>query len=178
MNAIEYMCDFREQKQSEFDDACRAFAYTENLTKIAKAVGMNPTMLRNKLNPEQPHKLTPVELIAITKASGNYTLLNCLLNGVDVVTAQIPKDGNQTDLITRALEAGMHTGDLQRMVASAMNKINLTRTERHNLIQKCQLGIGNLVMLMSDVENRSGTFTTLVSMGGDMAINGLMPGFS
>ncbi|WP_417883548.1 phage regulatory CII family protein [Vibrio rumoiensis] len=178
MNAIENMCDFREQKQSAFDDACCAFAFSENMTDIAKAVGMNPTMLRNKLNPEQPHKLNPIELIAITKTSGNYTLLNCLLNGVDVVTAQVQKTDTQADLITRALEAGMHSGDLQRMAMNAMNKLNLSRTERHNLIQKCQFGIGNLVMLMSDLENRSGITTTLVSMSNDLVVNGLMPGFS
>ncbi|WP_153446890.1 phage regulatory CII family protein [Vibrio algicola] len=178
MNANENMCEFRDETQSAFDDACCAFASTENMTQIARALGMSAKILHNKLNPEQPHKLNPIELIAITKVSGNFTLLNCLLNGVDVVTAQIPKSNNQADLITRALEAGMHSGDLQRMAASAINKINMSRTERHNLIQKCQLGIGNLVMLVSDLENRSGSFTTLVSMSSDMALNGFMPGLS
>lgn len=178
MNANENMFEFLDQKQNAFDEACCAFAVNENMTAIAKEVGMNPTILRSKLNPTMPHKLTAMELMAISKASNNHTLLNCVLDGLDIVTATLPKEAEKTDLFSRALAAGINSGELQSLVSQTMHKINMSRTERHNLIQKCQLGIGNLVMLMSDLENRSGSFTTLVSTAGDMAINGLVPGFS
>lgn len=45
------MFGYTESKHSHFDAACRAFA-------LARAVGMTPQVLRNKLNSEQPHKLT------------------------------------------------------------------------------------------------------------------------
>ena len=43
------MCDLREPKQNGFDNACYAFADSENMEQIAKQCGINPTMLRNKL---------------------------------------------------------------------------------------------------------------------------------
>ena len=70
------MCDLREPKQNAFDNACYAFADSENMEQVAKQCGINPTMLRNKLNPEQPHKLTVGNLTAITEASGNYCIIN------------------------------------------------------------------------------------------------------
>ncbi|ELV8578775.1 phage regulatory CII family protein [Vibrio vulnificus] len=37
-------------------------------------------MLRNKLNPERPHVLNPVDLIALTKASDNHSFLIVFLH--------------------------------------------------------------------------------------------------
>ncbi|CDT75967.1 conserved hypothetical protein [Vibrio coralliirubri] len=62
------MCVLRESKQKAFDEVCHAFRATENMKEIAKQAGMSPTMLRNKLNPEQPHVLSPFEILLITKA--------------------------------------------------------------------------------------------------------------
>ncbi|MDD9197540.1 phage regulatory CII family protein [Aliivibrio sp. S3MY1] len=40
------MCDLREPKQNAFDNACYAFADSENMEQVAKQCGINPTMLR------------------------------------------------------------------------------------------------------------------------------------
>ncbi|WP_205416166.1 phage regulatory CII family protein, partial [Klebsiella quasipneumoniae] len=52
------MFDYQTSKHARFDAACRAFALAHNLEEVASAVGMRPQMLRNKLNPVQPHRLT------------------------------------------------------------------------------------------------------------------------
>lgn len=67
MNANENMFEFLDLKQNAFDEACCAFAVNENMTAIAKAVGMNSTILRSKLNPGMLHKLTAMELMAVSK---------------------------------------------------------------------------------------------------------------
>lgn len=60
------MFDYQASKHAHFDAACRAFALSHNLEDVAAAVGMRPQILRNKLNPIQPHRLTCDELLAIT----------------------------------------------------------------------------------------------------------------
>lgn len=51
------MFDYQTSKHAHFDAACRAFALSHNLEDVAAAVGMRPQILRNKLNPIQPHRL-------------------------------------------------------------------------------------------------------------------------
>lgn len=64
------MFDYQTSKHAHFDAACRAFAHSHNLEEIAAAVGMRPQILRNKLNPVQPHRLTCDELLAIAGVAG------------------------------------------------------------------------------------------------------------
>ncbi|WP_118985540.1 MULTISPECIES: phage regulatory CII family protein [unclassified Photorhabdus] len=75
------MFDYQVSKHTHFDHACRAFANTHrgNLAQIAEAIGMNPQMLRNKLNPEQPHMLTCVDLMKLTDATQDASILDGLL---------------------------------------------------------------------------------------------------
>lgn len=62
------MFNYQTSKHAHFDAACRAFALSHNLEDVAAAVGMRPQILRNKLNPVQPHRLTCDELLAIGEA--------------------------------------------------------------------------------------------------------------
>lgn len=168
------MYEFCESKQAAFDEACCAFAVTENMEAIARKVNLpklTPSMLRNKLNPAQPHVLKPIELIAVSKASGNYALINCLLTGCDLVTAHVDQT-EETDLLTRLLYASKNAGDLSSWALDVGNKTTLSRTHKQSLIQKAQVGISNLVMIINDVENRSSGFQPLMQMGFDFVTNG------
>lgn len=60
------MFDYKISKHPHFDDACRAFALRHNMAKLAERAGMNVQTLRNKLNPDQPHQLTPPEIWLLT----------------------------------------------------------------------------------------------------------------
>nr|WP_255566989.1 MULTISPECIES: phage regulatory CII family protein [unclassified Photorhabdus] len=75
------MCDYQVSKQAHFDHACRAFAnvHRGNLAQISGVIGMNPQMLRNKLNPEQPHILTCIDLMKLTDATQDASILDGLL---------------------------------------------------------------------------------------------------
>lgn len=60
------MFNYEIAKHPHFNNACRAFANKQNLVDVTASIGMNAQMLRNKLNPEQPHRLTCDDLLAIT----------------------------------------------------------------------------------------------------------------
>lgn len=73
------------------------------MEKLAPRIGLTGRMLRNKLNPEQPHKLDPVDLALLSKESGDYTIVNTLFADLGVVTVQLPQDGEEKNLLERTL---------------------------------------------------------------------------
>ena len=77
------MFDYQTSKHAHFDAACRAFAIEHNLEDVAAAVGMRPQILRNKLNPAQPHRLTCDELLAITDYTEDARLLDGMLGQIN-----------------------------------------------------------------------------------------------
>lgn len=82
------MFDYQTSKHAHFDAACRAFAIEHNLEDVAAAVGMRPQILRNKLNPAQPHRLTCDELLAITDYTEDARLLDGMLGQIASVLLQ------------------------------------------------------------------------------------------
>ncbi|WP_016791757.1 phage regulatory CII family protein [Vibrio cyclitrophicus] len=171
---------FCEFKQKSFDEACCSFANSENMEQIARDLGMKPGMLRNKLNPAQPHALKPVELIAVSKVSGNYTLINCLLLGLDMVAAPVLKEEDEKSMMERLLHNSANAGELSTWALEHGNNARLSRTHKQSLIQKAQAGIGNLVLLINDVENRTtGGLQPLMQFGTDLIVSGVpLPGLA
>lgn len=155
MNKSDTMCEFVGTKQLAFNEACCAFARSENMTRLAERVGMSPVMLRNKLNPEQPHVLTSVELIAITKASGNYSIVNSLLLGLGVVTAHISLDANQESFIKRALDNSIRSGELSRLALEYAGLHRLSRTQKHRIVRMAQASISSHVLLINSLVKRN-----------------------
>ena len=179
MDANIAMCRLREAKQNAFDEACCAFATNHNMAGLARKMDMGETMLRNKLNPEQPHILTNVELVLITKASGNYTILNSLLLGLGVVTAHIPSAASEETVIKRALENAVHSGDPSRTALEHGGSSRISRSHKQTIIDKAHCSISNLVALISDLESRTTGITPLLSMSVDFIASGApVPGLS
>ncbi|CQI87937.1 replication gene A [Yersinia rohdei] len=81
------MFDFQLSKHPRFDMSCRAFARNNNLTAVADQIGMKPQMLRNKLNPDQPHQLSCIELLTLTDITEDPTLLDGLLSQLQCLPA-------------------------------------------------------------------------------------------
>ncbi len=75
------MFDYQVSKQSHYENACIAFSakHKGDLIQIAQRINMNPQMLRNKLNPDQPHMLTCIELIKLTDETEDASILDVLL---------------------------------------------------------------------------------------------------
>ncbi|MEZ9423700.1 phage regulatory CII family protein [Vibrio lentus] len=173
MNEIDSMCEFRGSKQKAFNEACCAFANSENMTKLAKAVDMNATMLRNKLNPEQPHVLSCVEAIILAKVSGNHTIVNSLLLGLDVVTAYIPPKTMDDAFVLCALESSTHSGELSRMALEYAGNQRLTRAQKHKIIHSAHASIGVQVKLLRSLEKLNQGVCLLKVMDEGVGANGL-----
>ena len=73
------MFDYQVSKHPHFDEACRAFALRHNLVQLAERAGMNVQILRNKLNPAQPHLLTAPEIWRLTDLTEDSTLVDGFL---------------------------------------------------------------------------------------------------
>lgn len=73
------MFDFRVSTYSDYDDACRKFALTHNMTRPAQRAGMKVQTLRNKLNPDQMHQLTVPEVLLLTDLTEDATLMDGML---------------------------------------------------------------------------------------------------
>nr|WP_256127201.1 phage regulatory CII family protein [Escherichia coli] len=73
------MFDYQVSKHPHFDEACRAFALRHNMVQLAERAGMNVQILRNKLNPAQPHLLTAPEIWLLTDLTEDSTLVDGFL---------------------------------------------------------------------------------------------------
>lgn len=102
------MFDYQVSKHPHFDEACRVFALRHNLVQLAERAGMNVQILRNKLNPAQPHLLTAPDIWLLTDLTEDSTLvdgflaqIHCLpcvpINEVARETATLRHECNRRD---------------------------------------------------------------------------------
>lgn len=117
-------------KHPHWISACQRFAASHNMAEIAQRAGMNPQLLRNKLNPDQPHELTVAELIAITQAERAPSLPHQAID----LNAKIASIGQ------RALEL--------------TDRGRITRSERNTLVSVATSAMGSLAILIHDIEAR------------------------
>lgn len=83
------MFDYQVSKHPHFDEACRAFALRHNLVQLAERAGMNVQILRNKLNPAQPHLLTAPEIWLLTDLTEDSTLVDGFLAQISELTDEL-----------------------------------------------------------------------------------------
>ena len=150
------MYESNEIKHSSIESACVRFADIENIEQIANECGMRGQVLRNKLNPNQPHQLTVDELIRITTATDNHDIINSAILEVGLTAVRLPKRGDAKPLTLCAMSVASHTGDINRHILEAESERRLTRVKKDQIIKKAQDAVRELVFLMSDVENRCG----------------------
>ena len=171
------MFEINDSKQSVIDAACIRFVDIENVESIANDCGMRGQMLRNKLNPNQPHQLTVNELIKITKATDNHDIINSAILDIGLVAVRLPKQGESKPLTLSAMSVTADLGDINRHILEAESDRRLTRHKKDAIVRKAQQAVRELVFLMSDVENRCGGAGPFVSMCADAVINGMpIPG--
>jgi hypothetical protein len=178
MNSSASMCGFRDYTQG-LDNACCAFSASENVEQVAKGSGINAKLLRNKLNPSQPHRLTVGDLISITQWSGNYCIVNSLLLNLDMVAVHVDRTATDQTLVKRTLENSKNAGELARLTLENGGETRLPRSKRNELLARAHRSVNNLVLLMSDLENKTSGVTPFLSMGIDFIANGApIPGLS
>lgn len=132
------MFDFQVSKHPYYDEACRAFAQRHNMAKLSTRAGMNVQTLRNKLNPEQPHQLTPVEIWTLTDLTEDSTLVDGFLAQIHclpcVPVNELAKDKLQT-YVMRAMS------ELGELASGAVSTERLTPSRKSNMIESVNAGI-------------------------------------
>lgn len=142
-------------KHPHWISACQRFAASHNMAEIAQRVGMNPQLLRNKLNPDQPHELTVAELIAITQASdGDETLFDGALFGCGLTAVAIPQAERAPSLPHQAIDLNAKIASIGQRALELTDRGRITRSERNTLVSVATSAMGSLAILIHDVEAR------------------------
>ncbi|MDU1181629.1 MAG: phage regulatory CII family protein [Citrobacter sp.] len=132
------MLDFRVSSHSHFNDACQKFAQTHNVKELAIKAGIKPHTLYNKLNPEQSHQLTPVEIWTLTDLTEDSTLVDGFLAQIHclpcVPVNELAKDKLQT-YVMRAMS------ELGELASGAVSTERLTPSRKSNMIESVNAGI-------------------------------------
>ncbi|CAH8242657.1 Phage regulatory protein CII (CP76) [Vibrio aestuarianus] len=179
MDANNSMCVLRERKQQAFDAACCDFVVNHDVEAIARKLELSGTMLRNMLNPNQPHVLKPVVLASISRVSGDYSIVNTLFADDGVVTIPLPKAEDDLNLLERVLQLNTHSGELSSDALAMCTAERLPRSTKRKTLAKAQAALGNLVLLINDLEHRTTGLHPLVQMGTDFLANGApIPGLA
>lgn len=103
------MFDYQVSKHPHFDEACRAFALRHNLVRLAERAGMNVQILRNKLNPAQPHLLTAQEIWLLTDLTEDSTLVDDAEWTITTLTHTVSPDNG----FTTSLELEVRIDDFE-----------------------------------------------------------------
>ena len=142
-------------KHPHWISACQRFAASHNMAEIAQRVGMNPQLLRNKLNPDQPHELTVAELIAITQASeGDETLFDGALFGCGLRAVAIPQAERAPSLPHQAIDLNAKIASIGQRALELTDRGRITRSERNTLVSVATSAMGSLAILIHDIEAR------------------------
>lgn len=179
MDVSQSMCGFLMEAQEEYNEACCLFRARHDVTAIAKACGLRPNMLRNKLNPEQPHVLSLPEMMATSRAANDYVIVEAVLRKLNLVTAHIPAGEDKESFIKRALNHSIFAGEISQLALDNAGNRTLPRTTRNSIIETAQASIANLMLIINDLDNRSGGTHSFFSMGVDLLTNSAaIPGLS
>ncbi len=142
-------------KHPHWISACQRFAATHNMAEIAQRAGINPQLLRNKLNPDQPHELTVAELIAITQASdGDETLFDGALFGCGLTAVAIPQAERAPSLPHQAIDLNAKIASIGQRALELTDRGRITRSERNTLVSVATSAMGSLAILIHDIEAR------------------------
>ena len=142
-------------KHPHWISACQRFAASNNMAEIAQRAGINPQLLRNKLNPDQPHELTVAELIAITQASdGDETLFDGALFGCGLTAVAIPQAERAPSLPHQAIDLNAKIASIGQRALELTDRGRITRSERNTLVSVATSAMGSLAILIHDIEAR------------------------
>lgn len=145
------MFDFQVSKLGHFDIACRAFALKHNIEDIAAAVGSRPQVLRNKLNPEQPHRLTVEELLAITDYTEDATLLDGMLAQINCLPSVPHNEAKASNMPVCTLNATAAIGSIAH---EAISPEPMTQYRKNVIRERANHAIRNLSLIMLTIEAR------------------------
>ncbi|MEN3754917.1 phage regulatory CII family protein [Mangrovibacter sp. SLW1] len=125
------MFDFQVSKHGHFDEACRTFAQRHNMVTLAARAGMNVQLLRNKLNPRQPHLLTAPDIWLLTDLTEDPTLVDGFLAQIHCLPCVPVNEVAKEKMPHYVLSA---TAEIGRVAASTVTTEVQTSSSRRQVI--------------------------------------------
>lgn len=141
-------------KHPHFESACSRFAAAYRLGDIAKAAGIGAQMLRNKLNPDQPHQLTAADLIALYRATGDDTLFDGLLFDCGLTAVRLPEAGDTALCPSELLNTTAQIAGITAQAAPLLDGAPMTKAKRNAVVGGLMAGIERLVLLATEIEDK------------------------
>lgn len=132
------MLDFRISSHSHFDEACRKFAETHKVKELAIKAGIKPHTLYNKLNPEQPHQLTPREIWVLTDITEDSTLVDGFLAQIHCLPCVPVNELAKDKLQSYVMHAMSKLGEL---ASGAVSTERLTPARKNSMVESINSGI-------------------------------------
>ncbi|NEG85450.1 hypothetical protein GQQ15_08250 [Pantoea agglomerans] len=157
------MFDFRVSTHSHFEDACRKFALTHNMNELAKRADMKVQTLRNKLNPDQVHKLTVEEMLLLTDLTEDATLIDGALAQLSCLPCVPVNEHASEKFSAYVLNASAQVGTL---AASAANHASITTSCRRGIVEAANTGIRCMMLAALAVQARIHSNPTIASTVG------------
>ncbi|MDQ0433518.1 phage regulatory CII family protein [Pantoea agglomerans] len=154
------MFDFRVSTHSHFEDACRKFALTHNMNELAKRADMKVQTLRNKLNPDQVHKLTVEEMLLLTDLTEDATLIDGALAQLSCLPCVPVNEHASEKFSAYVLNASAQVGTL---AASAANHASITTSCRRGIVEAANTGIRCMMLAALTVQARIHSNPTIAS---------------
>ncbi|WP_336803254.1 phage regulatory CII family protein [Erwinia aphidicola] len=145
------MFDYQVSKQQLLDSACRQFAQNHNLSELAEKVGMRSQVLRNKLNPEQPHQLTLADVLALTDLTEDASLVDGLLAQLNCLPSVPVNELSADNLPNYVLHA---TAAVGQMAAGAVSGERMTQSRKNAFVNSVNSGIRCLTLAAMAVHTR------------------------
>lgn len=168
------MLDFRVSSHGHFNDACRKFAAAHNVVELAKNAGIKPHTLYNKLNPEQPHQLTPREIWVLTDLTEDSTLVDGFLAQIHCLPC-VPVNELASEKLQSYVMRAM--GDLGELATGAVSSERLTPACRLNMVERVNSGIRMLSLSALAIHARiqanpamSSTVDTMTGVGASFGL--------
>lgn len=168
------MFDYKISKHPHFEEACRAFALRHNMAKLGERTGMNVQTLRNKLNPDQPHQLTPREIWVLTDLTEDSTLVDGFLAQIHCLPC-VPVNELASEKLQSYVMRAM--GDLGELATGAVSSERLTPARRLNMVERVNSGIRMLSLSALAIHARiqanpamSSTVDTVTGLGASFGL--------
>lgn len=154
------MFDFKTSTHSHYDDACRKFALSHNMVKLAQQAGMKVQTLRNKLNPDQVHQLTVPEVLLLTDLTEDATLMDGMLAQLHCLPCVPVNEHAAEKFPAYVLNASAQVGTL---AASAANHASITTSCRRGIVEAANTGIRCMMLAALAVQARIHSNPTIAS---------------
>ncbi|HBK4770964.1 TPA: phage regulatory CII family protein [Serratia liquefaciens] len=145
------MFDFENSIHSHLDSACRRFALAHNLAELAPSLNISAQVLRNKLNPEQPHELTLSQLVTLTAITDDAAILDGLLAQLYCLPAVPTNEAKPNSLPTHTLSATAAIGAIAGETASTAP---MTQSRKNAILDRANQAIRDLSLIVVSVEAR------------------------